>query len=101
MTAKNTSTVLGTISSGLTGNVQRSPASPTTVVSTYANLRTHINTPGYAESKFLAQHFAEMCRSDQLTILGLVHSRAMAEGSRKAHDASRANRNIIARKEAK
>ena len=66
-----------------------------------AALRTHINTPGFAESKFLAQHFASMCRADQLTILALVHSRAMAEGSRKAHDAGRANRNITARKEAK
>ena len=71
-------------------------ASTSSIASSCATLRTHINTPGFAESKFLARHFAEMCRADQLTILALVHSRARAEQSRQARDAGRANRNIVA-----
>ena len=98
MAAKNTSTVPGTSLAGLTRNVQRSPASPTAVGSNYANLRTHINTPGYAESKFLAQHFAAMCRSDQLTILALVHSRALAEKKRHTQHSAPTARTIVARK---
>ena len=73
-------------------------ANTSPIASSCATLRNHINTPGFAESKFLAQHFAAMCRSDQLTIMALVHSRAMAENSRRARDAGRANQNIVARK---
>ena len=76
-------------------------ANTSSIASSCAALRTHLNAPGFAESKFLAQHFSAMCRADQLTILALVHSRAMAEGSRKAVAAGRANRNIVARKGAK
>ena len=64
------------------------------IASSCATLRTHINTPGFAESKFLTQHFAAMCRSDQLTILALVHSRALAESKRKVRDADRTTNGV-------
>ena len=70
------------------------------LASSCATLRTQINTPGFAESKFLAQHFAAMCRADQLTILALVHSRAQAEKKRHTQHSAPA-RNIVARKETK
>lgn len=69
-----------------------------TLASSCATLRTHINTPGFTESKFLAKHFAAMCRADQLTILSLVHNRAMAEKNRHASQSARATRNIAASK---
>lgn len=76
-------------------------ANTPSLASSCATLRASINTPGFAEAKFLKQHFAAMSRPDQLTILALVHSRAIAEGSRRARDAGRANHNIVARKGAK
>lgn len=75
------------------------PNTPT-LASSCATLRAHINTPGFTESKFLAQHFAAMSRPDQLTILALVHSRAVAERTRRAK-VSGATRIITVRKEGK
>lgn len=69
--------------------------------SSCATLRAQINTPGFAELKFLAKHFAAMCRADQLTILALVHDRARAERSRKARDPGQLTRNVSVRKGAK
>ena len=68
-------------------------ANTSPIASSCAALRHHINTPGFAESKFLTQHFAAMCRADQLTILALVHSRAIAENKRQVQHA---NRNAVA-----
>lgn len=76
-------------------------ASTLSLDSSCAILRASIHTPGFAESKFLRQHFAAMSRCDQLTILALVHNRALAEGSRRAKEAGRVNHVIVARKEAK
>ena len=72
-----------------------------TLASSCATLRATINDPGFTEAKFLKQHFAAMSRPDQLTILALVHSRAMAERSRQVRDASRGNQNGIAHTGAK
>jgi hypothetical protein len=72
-----------------------------TLASSCATLRASIHDPSFTEAKFLKQHFASMCRADQLTILALVHSRAMAERSRRALEAGRANRNIVTRMGAK
>jgi hypothetical protein len=76
-------------------------ASTSSLASSCATLRASINEPGFAEAKFLKQHFAAMSRPDQLTILALVHSRAMAEYSRRNKEAGRANRVIVTRQEAK
>ena len=76
-------------------------ANTSSLASSCATLRASISSPGFAEAKFLKQHFGDMCRSDQLTILALVHSRALAERSRKAAEAGRVNRNIVTRKGAK
>ena len=86
---------------GLTATHGARMSNTQTLASSCAALRTHINAPGFAESKFLAQHFAAMSRADQLTILALVHSRALAATKRGTQDAGPAARAIVVRKEAK
>ena len=63
------------------------------LASSCATIRSSINVPGFTEAKFLSKHFAAMSRPDQLTILALVHSRALAENKRQVQHA---NRNALA-----
>ena len=64
-------------------------ASTSSIASSCAALRNHIHSPGFSESRFLSRHFSAMSRADQLTILALVHSRALAENQRQVRHANR------------
>jgi hypothetical protein len=70
------------------------------LASSCAAVRASVKTPGFTEAKFLSQHFVAMSRADQLTILALVHSRALAERNRRAKVPG-VTRNITVRQEGK